>query len=34
MRDNKVFSVLEGIYSREQYIGKEKIFRKYKRISK
>ena len=30
MRSNKVFSVLEGIYCREWYMGKKGRFEKYK----
>ena len=33
MRDNEVFSVLEDVYSRKQYIGKGKRSRKYKKYN-
>jgi len=30
MRDDKVFSVLEGVYNRKWYVGKREEFRKCK----
>ena len=34
MRDNKVFGILEEVYSRKKYMGKGGGFGKCKRISK
>ena len=34
MRSNEVFSVLEGIYCRKQYMGEEGRLRKCERVSR